>query len=252
MDRKLLKLPFYKTGATKYQCPTCDKGVLKVITESFSHKQTKLSREGRDHDAWEPEWIEYVYSCLLECSNTVCKEIVSSTGKGSVTENYGYDEHGRTEVDYVDYFKPEYFTPHLKMFGVPSDIPQEVHDEINKSFSLLFADPASSANHIRVALEHLLTHLGIKRFNVKNSKRSFLTLHSRIDLLPIKYSHIKEIFIAVKWLGNAGSHSNHEVSLDDVLDSYELMSELLIEIFDKKRVKAVVLAKKINKKKGPK
>jgi hypothetical protein len=138
------------------------------------------------------------------------------------------------------------------MFIVQDDVPEDVHHEINKSFSLLFADPASSANHIRVALEHLLTYLGIKRFNVKNKKRIMISLHNRIGLLPNKYVHIKEIFYAVKWLGNAGSHSNHEVSLDDVLDSYELMSELLIEVFDKKRVKAVALAKKINKKKGPK
>jgi hypothetical protein len=51
MDRKLFKLPFYNTGVTKYQCPTCGKGVLKVIPETFSHKETKLSAEGRAHEA---------------------------------------------------------------------------------------------------------------------------------------------------------------------------------------------------------
>jgi Domain of unknown function (DUF4145) len=252
MDRKSFKLPFSKSGVTKYQCPTCEKGVLKIKPDTFNHKETKVSAEGHGHEAWEPDWIEYIYSCLFECTNTACKDTVASTGNGSVTQYYSYDEDGRTDIDYDDFFRPEYFSPHLKMFSIPKDAPEEVKDEINKSFSLIFADPASSANHIRVALEHLLTYLRIKRFNVNNGKRSFLALHKRIELLPNKYDHIKDIFFAVKWLGNAGSHSNHEVSLDDVLDSYELMDELLVEIFDNKRVKAKALAKIINKKKGPK
>jgi hypothetical protein len=73
-----------------------------------------------------------------------------------------------------------------------------------------------------------------------------------MELLPKKYDHIKDIFFAIKWLGNAGSHSHQELTSDDVLDAYELMEELLVEIFEKKREKAKSLAKKINKKKGPK
>lgn len=39
-------------------------------------------RDSRDHshEAWEPEWIQYVYSCLLVCSNDQCKEVVASSG----------------------------------------------------------------------------------------------------------------------------------------------------------------------------
>ena len=58
-----------------------------------------------------------------------------------------------------------------------------------------------------------------------------LSLHSRIKLLPKKYHDIQDIFMAVKWLGNAGSHSG-TVSADDVLDAYELMQKLLAEVFN--------------------
>ena len=252
MDRKTFKLPFSKTGVSKYQCPTCSKGLLKVKPNTFCEQETSASLKEHRHPEWDPEWIVYIYSCLFECSNTACKDIVSSTGTGSVAEDYFYDEDGMPDRDYEDYYNPQYFTPHLKVFSLPKSTPEVVEKEINKSFSLLFSDPSSSANHIRIALEHLLTHLKIKRYTTTNGKRKFLNLHNRIDLLPRKYDHIKDIFFAVKWLGNAGSHSNHEVSLDDVLDSYELMSELLIEIFSKNRSKAKALAKKVNKKKGPK
>ena len=252
MDKKIYKLHFTLKGVSRYQCPSCGKGNLQVKEGTFHQSETKISLEEHEHPEWGPEWIKYVYSCLFECSNTACKDVVSSTGKGRVEEKYFDDENGHSDRDYKEYFKPEYFTPHLKVFGFPKETPEGVENEINKSFSLLFSDPPSSANHIRVALEHLLTHLKIKRYTTNNGKRHFLSLHKRIELLPAKYDHIKDIFLAVKWLGNAGSHSNHEVTLDDVLDSYELTRELLDEIFSKKRTKAKSLAKKINKKKGPK
>lgn len=252
MDRKIYKLPFNKVGVSKFHCPSCGKGLLKIKKDTFHFQETKGSTKAHQHEAWEPEWIDYIYSCLFECTNSACKDIVSSSGVGSVEQHYFHDEEGRPDYDYSDYFRPNFFTPHLKVFELPKETPEPVIEEIEKSFSLLFSDPSSSANHIRVALEHLLTHLKIKRFSTSNSKRKYLVLHKRIELLPRKYDHIKDIFFAVKWLGNAGSHSNHEVSLDDVLDSYELMLELLTEIFANNRTRAKFLAKKINKKKGPK
>ncbi|MDH5545487.1 MAG: DUF4145 domain-containing protein [Gammaproteobacteria bacterium] len=253
MDRKSFKLPFRKAGFTKYLCPTCNKGFLRVKKGTFHFEEIRSSsRERRHSDYWEPEWMEYIYSCLFECTNTTCKDTVSSSGVGSVSQYYSYDEEGNPDVDYDDYFTPKYFTPHLRLFVPPKDTPETVDDEIESSFSLFFSDPPSSANHIRVALEHLLTHLKIKRFTTTNGRRSYLALHKRIDLLPRKYDHVKDIFFAIKWLGNAGSHSQHKVTTDDVLDAYELMDELLVEIFANKRKNAKSLAKKINKKKGPK
>lgn len=252
MDRTVFKLPFTNKGSTKFQCPTCSKGFLNVSEESFSFKETKGSRDMHEHPEWGPDYYEVVYSGLLDCSNTACKEVVSSSGYGWDEEEYCHDEQGLPDREYVTYFRPVMFYPHLKPFPFPKDTPENVVLEIEKSFSLIFSDPPSSANHIRVALEHLLTHLKIKRFTTNNGRRHFLTLHKRIELLPVKYEGIKDIFLAVKWLGNAGSHSNHTVTLDDVLDSYELTIELLDEIFSKKRKKAQSLAKKINKNKGPK
>ena len=78
-----------------------------------------------------------------------------------------------------------------------------------------------------------------------------MSLHDRIKLLPKKYQDIQEIFLAVKWLGNAGSHSGTTVSSDDVLDAYELMEKLLTEVFDDKSNKIKELAREINKNKGP-
>ncbi|MES9859890.1 MAG: DUF4145 domain-containing protein [Candidatus Thiodiazotropha sp. LLP2] len=252
MDRKVYKLPLKKTGISNFPCPTCGKGRLQIIKGKFHYEETKSSKKAHSHEAWDPDWIKFIYSCLLECSDAGCKDVVSSNGKGSVSEYYGYDHDGSPINDYEEYFIPEYFVPHLKIFQLPSATPEEVIEEVYKSFCLFFTDPSSAANHIRISLEHLLTHLKIKRYITNNEKRSYLALHKRIELLPRKYDHIRDLFFAIKWLGNAGSHSAKSISADDVLDSYELMDELLAEIFITKSKKVASLAKKINKKKGPK
>jgi len=112
-----------------------------------------------------------------------------------------------------------------------------------------FCDPPSAANHIRVALENLLTHLKVKRLNVGKGKKSFIPLHNRIELLP-KPRAFKDLLFAIKWLGNAGSHTN-VITIDDCLDDYEIMEEVLRLLYDSKGNKIKQLARKINKKKGP-
>ncbi len=252
MDRKVFKLPLRAGGISKFPCPTCGKGQLRVVKDHFHYKESVGSKKVHSHEAWDPEWIIYIYSCLLECSNAACKDVVSSSGVGELYECYGFDPEGCPMRDYDEYFTPKHFTPHLKMFSMPKDTPDEVKKEISSSFSLFFVDPASAANHIRIALEHLLTHLKIKRYVTVGGKRNYIVLHKRIELLPRKFDHIRDLFFAIKWLGNAGSHSTKKITVDDVLDAYELMEELLADIFANTRKKAKSLAKKINKKKGPK
>ena len=84
---------------------------------------------------------------------------------------------------------------------------------------------------------------------MNKGKRTSLTLHKRIEMLPTKYSHIKDLLFAIKWLGNAGSHDT--LSTKDVMDSYKLTERVLEELFDNRAAEVVKLAKAINKKKGP-
>ena len=92
----------------------------------------------------------------------------------------------------------------------------------------------------------------IRRFNLVSGKRRFVSLHERISLLPAKFAHLKDLIVAIKWLGNAGSHDDGtDVTLDDVMDSYELTEHILQEVYAPKLTKLHKLAKKVNKKKGP-
>jgi len=252
MDRKLYKLPFRKGYPPHWLCPTCGKGILKIKADTFNSVETSGSKKARGHEEWDPQWIEYVYSYLLVCSNEACKGVVANSGEGFVDVDFDYDDNGQPVQNWFDFFRPKYFHPHLKLFSLPTGAPKDVVEEINQSFELFFCNPPSASNHIRIALENLLTYMKVKRYETKNGKKFFLNLHRRIDLIPAKYQSLKDFCLAIKWLGNAGSHSDKKITLDDVMDAYEIMDEMLRELLDKKQEHIKKLVKTINKKKGPK
>lgn len=251
MDRKLLKLPFSLENPPDWSCPTCGKGILQIKEESFTKEELRRSREDHFHEAWEPEWIEYIYTCILVCSNDKCKEVVANSGTGSVDYDLIADEYSEPNQVHVEFFLPRYFEPHLKLIHIPDNCPESVSSPLNESFKLFFTSPSAASNNVRIAIEELLTELKVKRFTKSNGKRRFISLHQRIELLPEKYAQFKDIILAIKWLGNAGSHGHGEVTMDDVLDAYELTEHILGEVYESKVKKLKAIAKKVNKKKGP-
>ncbi len=226
--------------------------MLRLQKNTFQKQEIRRSREARSYDEWEPEWIEYIYNCLLLCSNEECKENVLSCGTGFVDWNFFEDDYGDSNYTYTDLFPPKYFEPHLKFINIPSNCPSKVSLFLFDSFKVFFLNPEASANSVRSAIEELLSELNIKRFSKnKNGKLRSLSLHDRIGLIPAKYEAVKDMIFAIKWLGNAGSHGHIEVSLDDVMDAYELTEHILEFIFVQKVQNLEAIAKKVNKKKGP-
>jgi Domain of unknown function (DUF4145) len=253
MDRKALKLPFTLKRQPDWMCPTCEKGVLRIKQNTFCKEEVRTSRD-HSHEAWEPDWLEYVFSCLLVCNNDQCKEVVSCSGVGSVDGGIYEDDQGEFSQEYEDTFRPRFFEPHLVLIDIPEKCPKSVAEPLKESFRLFFAVPSAASNNVRIAIEELLTELKVKRFNRVGGKLRYVSLHQRIDLLPSKYMHLKDLILAIKWLGNAGSHGNNSsgsISMDDVMDSYELTEHILTEIYAPKTKKLISLAKKVNKKKGP-
>ena len=250
MDRRLYTGYFREDCLPDWHCPSCGKGLLGVQAGTFF---ASYSSEMSKHEAFEPCWIEYRYACLLECSNGSCKDIVSSSGDGKLRECYeGERETGEPIVNHLRFFSPKYFQPHLQLIHLPEDVPCDVLDLLNESFMLFFSSPGAAANSVRASVEVLLTNLKVKRYDVRNRRRSPISLHRRIDLLAPRYDDLKDLLKAVKWLGNSGSHAGGCLSPDDVLDAYEMMEEILHVLYDGRKKKVKTLAKKINKRKGPK
>ena len=252
VDRKLFKLPFWQDRKPNWPCPTCGSGVLLLHDDAMTVRESAATIKGRKDPEFFYEWAELRFSAMLTCSNSACKESVALVGRGGVDIDYSYDEDGNTVGEYYKIYRAEYFYPHLRMFNAPKAVPIDVTEEIEKSFSVYFADPDAASNHVRKAVEALLTGLKVKRFLVQKGKRRPIDLHTRIKGLPARFSGVRDILLAIKWLGNAGSHAGSEISHDDVLDAYELLEEALSEIYAPRTKRIEKLAKEINRRKGPK
>lgn len=252
VDRRSLKIPFTRDRTPDWLCPRCRKGLLRFVEGQFHVEERKGSKGARSHEAWDPNWIEYIYAGILQCGKDSCGERVASSGTGGVDIDIVIGDDGEPEQAWSDFYRPRYFEPPLQLMEIPDECPPSIHEPLADSFRLFFSSPSSSANNVRIALESLLTELGVKRFTNKGGKRRYLSLHSRIKLLPSKYSELGELLSAIKWLGNAGSHATSTVTIDDVMDAYELMGHVLHGLYAQKAKKVKALAKKINRKKGPK
>src|SRR5690606_11802036 len=130
------------------------------------------------------------------------------------------------------------------IIDLPKTSPKEITTELEAAFGLYWSNPAACAVRIRVALESLMNHLGVpKRTKAKHGRFNSLTLHSRIDNFASKDATIGPQLMALKWLGNTGSHDS-TVSKSDLLDAFEILEYVLGELLDKRSEYVAALAKK--------
>lgn len=226
MDRSLYKYNFNRTNTPDWMCPTCKKGILRIVDDSFKTTETRDSLRNRSHPEWDPFGVEYIYSCILQCNNEKCQEVISSTGTGGaeIEGFYGIDDV--PDQRWVDYYHPTFFEPPLAIIEIPLSCPAEVAKPLQESFRLFFCSPASAGNNVRMAVESLLTQLGIPTHDNK-SKPKRLTLGARLERLPDEHSEFNTLFDAIRLLGNDGSHPDSKITTDDLMDAYELIEHVL-------------------------
>ena len=85
---------------------------------------------------------------------------------------------------------------------------------------------------------------------IAGRKRSFLTLHARLDRFKAKNGELGAALMAVKWLGNAASHSS-SLTRDDVLDGFEILEHVLDEPYSQREARVRSLSSEINRRKAP-
>lgn len=108
------------------------------------------------------------------------------------------------------------------IFELPARCPDEVTKQRSASFRLLWADHAAAAGKVRIVLECLMDHLGVpKRKKDKNGKFDDLSLHHRVEIFQKGSPIIGSQLMALKWLGNTGSHEA-QVNRDDLLDDWNM------------------------------
>lgn len=242
-----LKDSFSKGKVPDWKCPSCGNGLLKIEPNQFHFEETKLSLSWHSHDDWEPEFIQYRFHGTLKCTN--CNDFVSFLGNGSLDHVHYYNYQDEYIEDYKEVFSPTYFDPPLNIIHINPKCPEDIKQEIINSFKLFWNDLPSCANKIRTSLEMLMNQQKVKKTYTRNGSRRNLTLHKRIEEFKLTKPEIADYLLAIKWIGNSGSHIG-KLEKVDVLDAYELLEHSLNKLFDDKEVELKKKTKEINKRRG--
>jgi hypothetical protein len=251
INRALWESPLNKTHVPRWPCPRCGAAALAIVKDSFHtafDAETVRARQlDRDYPS-EGETGRFV--CLLQCGAQGCKETCAVAGDydtWAVDVDQGYDEFSSCT--------PISITPPPPVIQIPEECPEAVKQEVVAAFMLHWSDYASCLNRIRNALELLLTDLKVPRSTVnKYKKRVEIKLHARIEILQRKKPKLRSIctrMMAVKHLGNAGSHSGVEVERKDVFDGFDILERVLHDMYSMTDGELAKMVRQINKRKGP-
>lgn len=248
VDRKLHRKAITKAGAPPWICPTCAAAMLRLDNDSLKFSMTGESFQSSDQDWFDAQHVVYRFTALLRCANESCKEAVVVAGRGELEE---HPDDRMESLVYEETFFPQYFNPSPALISIPSRCPDAVQVQLHSAFIASWSDFASSANRIRVAAEQLLDAMRIpKTITTSNGTRRSISLHKRIESMPVRYTTVRDSLLAIKWLGNSGSHEA-ELSQDAVYDALDIFETVLTEIYSEhpRRIKRLVAT--VNKRRGP-
>lgn len=190
------------------------------------------------------EQISYWFRCGFICSNYLCRETVYCHG---VCWNDYASASNRHEVTTT--YVPTHFTTAPALILYPGKTPKPVIEELDKAQELLWCDPSSCTNRIRVALERMLDDLKVKKTYINNKgKRKALTLHARLDLWKSNSPELAQIGFATKWLGNTASHQ--EIDRDGACDAFDFVEHLIHEVYGQRTKQFLKKVKIVNATKG--
>lgn len=242
-NRSSWRFYFHPGQTTQWRCGSCGKGYLASLKETVSKFETATSIR-----AAQLEQTEGRFTARFRCSQ--CKEVVGVVGSYSVTQDYVQVAEDDWEMEQFWTFRPAFFTQAPVLFEIPRRTPTEVRKRIEESFSLLWCDRPACGNRIRTAVEDILTDRKITRFKRKKGKLIRRSLHERIEEFEAKELDLANQLMAIKWLGNAGSHPG-ALTDSDLLDAYDILSHALDQLYSPKSKQVAAIAKAIVKSKKP-
>lgn len=208
---------------TPWNCPHCNVGKLMAKEENFLCKDTIPK-----HPDSEPR---LQYSGFFDCNYCDCKTFSTGTG---FNNHYcsGDPAIGDFSEMYINEYTPQFFSPSIMLFNPPAGTPKSVRDSLRRAFSICWSDIPASCNVLRVTVEILLKERWPEVPIVINGKYLNKKLNElkRIEEKKPKFLEIIDYFLAIKWLGNNGSHDN-ELEERDLAVAFKIMEKALILLY---------------------
>lgn len=228
--------------AEEMPCPNCKIGTLQwggnkktIVSETL---ESLVDNEYHKNGIIFPYTTEIV-SSHLHCNK--CNDVVSGT-------YIRIDDVRNTnpEGDEISIYKPKYFYPAPHIIEIPNSCPITIKAPIELSFLLFWVDLNACANKIRIALEELMNHCEIP---AKDQNGGYVSLEWRLREYKKTNPRIGEFLTAIKWIGNASSHSGG-ITKETVIAGFELLEYSLELAFPDKEQRLTTLSKTITQKKG--
>ena len=246
VDRELWKQPILANRAPGYNCPRCRTGALLLVKDSLKDATSADAARDRQREGWDPTEDVGRFVALLRCNARNCSESVTVVGVRYTEPNFDPEDGTGWEFQYY----PQYFDPPLNHFAIPEKCPESVRTEICNSFRLALLDPSGAAARLRTAIERLLDAQGVRARARKPGKIVRVSLHERIEIFRQNKPELADALMAVKWLGNAGTHDT-ALQRDDLFDAYDIVEHVVDELISERTARVRSLAKQINKRRGP-
>ncbi|WP_159072859.1 DUF4145 domain-containing protein [Streptomyces glaucescens] len=156
------------------------------------------------------------------------------------------------EEGYREHLTPQFFMPELPLIQSFGDCPKQVREMIEAASPVLWVDPSSAANRLRSSVEALMDWEGIPRKWSSNGKSYNLSLHRRIERFKTAkptFSKAADLLLAVKWIGNVGSHGS-VIRVLDVLDAVDILDRIIQQLYDTSPARIERKAEEIIARKG--
>jgi len=210
-------------------CPTCDAGHIGF--GSPEHLESGESEVARDHAdvGWDPYWIYGTFLLRGRCENPNCKQVVQVGGKYRVDEAEKTASSNPRSHDelWARFYRVETIYPAPAIVRVPTNTPADIVRGLTRASRVLFADPGLAATALRSTVELFMTDQGQP---AKTPKGSFRTLDDRITAWKegdADRARTGGLLLAVKWLGNTGTHEDSDLRHEDVLGVAAILDEAL-------------------------
>jgi len=246
-SRDLWQGAYARNAIPKFTCAKCKKGRLVPDNTSLVLKQPTYSKADSKHPDWEPDWDIERFSLSFTCDHAECGEVANMLGDTTVAEYYE-DEFNSWGL--ISLLRTRAFFPAPPMIEMPSEVPESVRDEVEKSFELFWVDLSSCANRLRVSVELLLDHFKIPRSGIdKKGKSTRLDLNGRISLFEKADPEHAPTLTALRMIGNLGSHGD-EVNRAPLLDAFEIYEYALAELCGQRKARIEQLRQKLISNKG--
>lgn len=253
MNREIWLKPF-TYDAVPFPCPTCGEGRLRHeiqtrggekhyplfhATSAENHRRNMRSHGGV---------LDGPFTYMAVCDREECRGPVAMCGE--LEYRADKDELGRPKNLRL-ILKPKFICPPPNIFSIPGGCPDGLRSEVQAAFRLFWCDPGACANRIRNAVELVLTDMGVARFGRPKGKRRRLSLHDRIVRLERAKPETAKALMAMKWLGNAGSHPAGVLTREDALDGFEILEHVMQERYLQRGKAISKLSREIIRRKGP-